>query len=277
MRDMTGLRFTKLVVVRLVERGRYPKWLCRCDCGTEKAVMSSNLTNKRSPTTSCGCAKRLPDLAGMRFGRLAVLSRALPLGNRTTYLCRCDCGTERPVAAHALHKGKVLSCGCLKSSQLGERTRTHGGTGTVEHRTWQRIKRRCYDPTYVSWPRYGGRGISMHGGWVDDFQAFLDHVGRRPSASHSIERIENNGNYEPGNVRWATAVEQARNKRNSVRVEINGSSKTVAEWAEVSPVKIKTIYNRLKSGWAPEAAVFAPTGSSSANAAHRVGTSSRRA
>lgn len=151
----------------------------------------------------------------MIYGRLTVLERAPSrvIGEqvKTTYRCRCECGTVVTVCCGNL--GRTVSCGCLRDEKIATVRRTHGATGTPEFGAWQSMIRRCELPSQQNWHNYGGRGITVCKRWRHSFEAFLADVGYKPTPKHSIDRIDVNGNYEPGNVRWATASEQARNQR----------------------------------------------------------------
>lgn len=142
---------------------------------------------------------------------------------------------------------------------------THGaarkGQWTAEYKTWRGMKARCLIPGSSGFFKYGARGIKIAPEWVDDFPAFLEHIGTRPTDTHSLERIDNNGNYEPGNVRWATPIEQARNRRSSRFLEYRGERRTLSEWAErtgMSPHNIKQRVDKL--GWSVEKALSTPKG-----------------
>lgn len=159
-------------------------------------------------------------VVGRRFGRLAVVGRApdclFPSQAVVFWRCLCDCGRAAVVRSQHLRTGVTRSCGCLHNEELRARITVHGGKrggrSTREYLSWANARRRCFNQKHKNFRDYGGRGITMCAEWRHDFAAFLAHIGRCPDGL-TLDRIENNGNYEPGNVRWATRTQQQANKR----------------------------------------------------------------
>lgn len=161
--------------------------------------------------------RRVFDLTGHRFGRLTVQRRDLsaPTGRGTLakWVCICDCGNNKIVIGRYLRIGITSSCGCLHKERLSAMNRTHGKSATPEYHAWHDMGRRCYNHKNQHYKDYGGRGISVCEQWRNSFETFLQDVGLRPTNKHTLDRIDNDGNYQPGNVRWATQKEQSANKR----------------------------------------------------------------
>jgi len=205
---------------------------------------------------SCGCLNRervrqqsVAVAEGEAFGRWTVLHEiARGAGGERRLLCRCECGRRKPVYLHNLRSGISTGCqGCVARRTFT----THGESRSVEYKTWRAMKARCH-PT-KGHPRYGPRGIRVCARWLGDggFERFLADVGRRPSGKHSIGRIDNDGHYEPGNVRWETAAQQNRNKCTNT-LEVHGRRVTMQDVADRHGISRQAIDQRLRHGWTPE-------------------------
>jgi hypothetical protein len=205
----------------------------------------------------------LADLTGVQFGRWTVLGPAPKKIGQSHWYCRCSCGTEKSVSQTTLRQGTSRSCGCLKNERAAAYQWKHGCSNgnSTEYTTWAGMKQRCFDAKCKSYHRYGGRGITVCQRWQDSFVAFLEDMGPRPSPKHTLERINNNGNYEPGNCRWATQIEQARNRRSSRTLTYKNQTRTIAEWSELTGIGQSTIAFRLDHGWSPEQTLETPVDS----------------
>ena len=201
---------------------------------------------------------RFMDLTGKTFGRLVVVEYLGRGKTNALWRCRCTCGKVKDILAPRLRNGQTRSCGCFRSEVTSKRSKTHGLKESVEYKTWQGIKSRCYLKSCPSYSRYGGRGIRVCERWRESFEAFLEDMGKRPSNAHSIEREENNGHYSPDNCRWATKSEQARNRRTSRMVTAEGKTQCLAAWAEETGIPYGTIMSRLVSGWTEQKAITEP-------------------
>lgn len=202
--------------------------------------------------------KKVSIPSGQRFGLLTVLKQApTPSSDgQIRWLCCCDCGRRTIAVGSKLRSGHTRSCGCLKLAVL--RKDTHRLTGTPEHIIWVGMRRRCLAPSHPAYSRYGGRGITICPEW-GSFTRFLADMGARPTAQHSIDRVDNDGPYSPENCRWATPTEQSRNRRHVKRYEHDGLSITLAEWAEKVGMSLGTLKSRVERwGWMNGGALTRP-------------------
>jgi hypothetical protein len=202
------------------------------------------------------------DLEGQTFGQLTVLRFAgCNKHGNALWEVRCSCDRIVICASGHMITGHTMSCGCHKRSQITEGLRLdHGesrlGTLTPEYRAYRNAKARCEHPNNHAYPNYGGRGIQFK---FTSIREFLAEVGRKPSAKHSLDRIDVNGHYEKGNVRWATDLQQARNQRSNRRLTFHNETKCLTEWAEVIGVDSKILSNRLNVyKWSVEKTLTTP-------------------
>ena len=193
---------------------------------------------------------KFKDLTGMRFGRLTVIERAENKGRNVCWNCRCDCGNEVVVKRDALISGDTQSCGCLHVERAHNLNLTHGMTGTKVHRAWKSMKTRCFNSNFKYYANYGGRGITIYPAWIN-FQAFYDYVSKLPhfnEGGYSFDRIDNNGNYEPCNLRWSSRQVQNSNTRQNHYVEYEGEKMILKEAARRSGIPYDTLRNRIRRG-----------------------------
>ncbi len=203
---------------------------------------------------------------GEVFGELTVLRQGARKGT-TYWICRCSCGVEKEIAGHNLRSGDIRSCGCKQLELISKALKgkyllhghTQGGIQSPEWRAWNGMLHRCYSKYGPSYARYGGRGIKVCARWRNSFENFLEDMGPRPSSKHSIDRKKNNRGYNPGNCRWATALEQQNNKSSNRHLSFRGRTQTLSLWAREAGLKASTIWRRLeKYGWSVERALTTP-------------------
>lgn len=207
--NLSGQRFGKLVALHQGPANEYKNtshstWKCLCDCGNTAFVETQKLRSGHSK--SCGCNRGQTWRPGLRFGMLTTVEN---LGGRK-WLVRCDCGNTK--TAHATNIPRMSDCGCI--DKPGNNT-SHGMTGSPEYRAWHNAKTRCFRKKSEKYPAYGGRGITMCDRWKNNFNRFFQDMGPCPKG-YQLDRIDNDGNYEPSNCRWASVKTQSLNKQNSL-------------------------------------------------------------
>ena len=212
--------------------------------------------------------KPYPDIVGKRFGKLTVIER---VGSRrvsaksteSLWRCRCDCGGERITPAGPLRYGRTTSCGCNRYNRAPRARHGHSGYAlkrikpSPTYTTWRSMRVRCTEPRCQAFPRYGGRGITVCERWLR-FENFIADMGERPSAAHSLDRIDGNGNYEPSNCRWATPIEQQTNRHCVRRLRYKGKTFSLAALARLAGCSEEVLRSRIKSGWQINKAVETP-------------------
>lgn len=202
----------------------------------------------------------LIDLVGQTFGRLTVICRAANdprFGDRAAWRCRCVCGRATDVVGKSLRRGLTRSCGCLHDEVAAQRQRSHGLCGTREYQAWGAAKTRCFNPRQTQFKNYGGRGITMCDEWRSSFEVFLRDMGQCP-AGCSIDRVDVNGPYAPGNCRWVPITVQANNTRANHRLTFNGETNTLSEWEQRLGFGRGVLSRRLSLGWSATKALTAP-------------------
>lgn len=206
------------------------------------------------------------DLTGKVFGRLTVIQRVTASESRnvkaTIWECRCQCGTTKSIRAGSLRSGETRSCGCLyieSHTRHGHSSRDRRGkVRSREYVVWLGMINRTTNENSAGYSEYGGRGISMCERWRNSFEAFLDDMGPRPSSRHSLDRINVDGNYEPGNCRWATPLAQMRNTRWNRNITWMGKTQCLQAWANELGMSSKLLSERLRTGWSVDAAFTTP-------------------
>ena len=201
---------------------------------------------------------------GTRFGYLTVMHRASSIGKYAAWCCMCDCGVAVVATGQKLRRGLRKAC-----AVNGHQFRENWGrryTGDVsmqklhprEYKSWENMRERCNNPRQVNYRMYGARGITVCERWAR-FAAFFEDMGKKPTAKHTVDRIDNDGNYEPGNCRWATPAEQSRNMRTNGYVEWNGQRMLLLDVVKQFGISRNLVYCRLKLGWSLEQALALPS------------------
>lgn len=204
------------------------------------------------------------DLTGQRFGRLVVIERIKnDEKGYVQWLCQCDCGNKIKVFSNNLRKGNTKSCGCLRKDKAKEIFTKHKKCNSRLYVVWRDMKRRCTNPHSKDFINYGARGIKVCKDW-ENFKIFEEwaikngYDEKAQKGKCTLDRINNNGNYQPNNCRWVTAKEQANNRKSNHYITINNKTHTIAQWAEIYQIKPYIITNRIRRNWNEIDAVITP-------------------
>ncbi|MGV7002497.1 helix-turn-helix domain-containing protein [Priestia megaterium] len=274
--DLTGQVFNKLTVIEYMGLDATKKqamWKCRCECGKEIIVRKRNL--KVGHTKSCGCISKVnkyrEDLTGRVFGRLTVIEYGGfdQKHKVATWKCKCECGEEITTRKQNLLSGDTRSCGCLQRETVTATATKHGLHNHRLYKIWHGMRGRCNNPNAPHYERYGGRGIRVCEEWDKSFETFYKDMIDTYKEGLTIDRIDVNGNYEPGNCKWATMMEQGNNRRNNRVIEVFGETMTIAQAARKYNVKERTLRDRIKRGLVPEEAVTLPPQTKNASTGKR--------
>lgn len=199
------------------------------------------------------------ELSGKRFTRLVAVSRTeRRRRGLVVWECVCDCGEIVHVTSTNLNLGLTRSCGCYQKDMQREAITKHGRARTPEYRAWVDLKTRCTSSSNSRWEGYGGRGIKVCDRWLESFENFYADMGDRPSVKHSIDRIDNDGDYCPENCQWATPKEQYSNRSTNRYLTYQGRTLNVTEWSAEIGISREVLYNRLSKGWSEERALTTP-------------------
>lgn len=256
IKDLTGKKFGKLVVLEYVEKNDKGQhlWKCKCECGN--TVIKNGKLLQNGHIKSCGCMQKAKDLTGMTFGNLTAIKKTQRKNRNTLWLCKCKCGNEVECYQYNLQRGTSTSCGCLRSFYAKQSRNCHGESKGTLYKKWSSIKARCYNEKSPNYRNYGGRGIKMCDDWLE-FWTFREWAYENGySEKLTLERIDVNGDYKPENCTWITMEEQQNNKRRSVFIEYNGYRKTVSQWAREVGISKEALMYRYKAGWTAEECLF---------------------
>ncbi len=191
--------------------------------------------------------RKFLDVTGRVFGRLYVMNPIIEEKFPIKFLCKCECGKTISTTSSRLLNGNTRSCGCYRTELFLKKITTHGKYGTKVYETWHGMKTRCLNSKDPSFKWYGARGIKICDRWMR-FENFYQDMGE-PSKGMTLDRIDNNGNYGPGNCRWVSFEENNNNKRNNVLIEFNGEKKTISQWSRKMKIKRNILTYRLMAGW----------------------------
>lgn len=199
----------------------------------------------------------IKNISGQTFERLTVIRFVGSSKYGPVWLCQCNCGSTINVCGKSLKSGNTRSCGCLQKETVTRTSTKHGLHGSRVYQIWADMRRRCQTPSCGSYEEYGRRGIKVCQRW-ERFVLFLEDMGHPPTDKHELDRVDNNGHYEPDNCRWATEKTQARNRRSNRILDFQGESMAVVQWSEKLGISQSVINSRLRNGWSVERTLSTP-------------------
>jgi hypothetical protein len=251
--DLTGRSFGKLTVLYRVKaqepNGRIKNvWNCLCECGQEKVILGSSLTKKVKPTHTCGKCLQSKDLTGKKFGKLQVLNRHLPTEKKGWYWdCLCECGTRIAKDGYRLLSGKTKSCGCISRDRKNQKYQKR------LYHIWLTMEDSCHTLNNIDYINYGARGKRVCKDWGNSFLSFYQWATANGYSENSTLELRNlDGFYEPSNCRWVTNQQQGIATKNICHITINGETKAITEWAELSGINPRLLRYRVIKGWKDE-------------------------
>lgn len=203
------------------------------------------------------CGPAPEDLSGKIFNFLTAIRIGTRIGTKNKWICICKCGRECMIRSSHLKSGQIKSCGCIGLGEKRYGKFVHGKHLHPLYATWKHMINRCYNKEHPAYGNYGKRNISVCDSWLNSIDTFIEDMGQKPSKLHSLDRIDNNGNYCKENCRWATDVEQNNNRRNVVYIEYQNSKHTIIEWSKITGLNPGTIASRYYKGWSAEE-IFQP-------------------
>lgn len=203
---------------------------------------------------------KIKDLTGKKFGRLTVLKHCgSNKYGRSLWLCQCECGNKKIILGNSLLSKLTISCGCYNTEIIKRTNLKHNMSYSKLYRVWGSMKTRCYNKNFMYYYNYGGRGIKVCDEWKNDFYKFYNWAIKNGYQDNlTIDRINNDGDYEPSNCRWTTRAEQNNNMRKNIIIDYNGEEKTISQWATEFNLTRTALYYRIKRGWDIEKALTTP-------------------
>ena len=253
------MKYGKLTIIEIKDIvNKKRRCIAKCDCGTIKEYQLDNLLTGN--TKSCGCSKNVnTDIIGMKFGMLTVISYSHSKNRKSYWMCQCDCGTKKVLRLDTFKNNttsKTVSCGCYNRVKCS--SATHRLSHTKLYHTWASMKDRCLNKNNPHYDRYGGRGITINNEWYDYENFYNWAISNGYEEGLSIDRIDNNGNYEPSNCKWTTQSVQNRNTSRNRMYTINGESLCITDIANKYNINRNTLNYRLNKGVPIEDAIKPP-------------------